>query len=79
MTLVFCVVPQLQHLVTEDSCIQVTEQYLAEIGNTSTGGSLVTQPLRVPFEMAYQKKAEQILSEENCFKVAYVSGRAIFC
>ncbi|XP_072020842.1 paired amphipathic helix protein Sin3a-like [Amphiura filiformis] len=64
-------VRQLQHLVTEESCMQVTEQYVAEIGNGSTGGSLATQPNRVPSEMAYQRKAEQILSEENCFKVLF--------
>ena len=60
---------QLQHLVTDDVCARVTDMYLSECANKATGGTLSTQTSRATAEGAYQRKAEQLMSDENCFKV----------
>lgn len=60
---------QLQHLVTDDVCARVTDMYLSESGNKATGGTLSTQSSRATAEGVYQRKAEQLMSDENCFKV----------
>uniref|UniRef100_A0A671KXN5 Paired amphipathic helix protein Sin3a n=1 Tax=Sinocyclocheilus anshuiensis TaxID=1608454 RepID=A0A671KXN5_9TELE len=63
------IVRQLQHIVSEEICVQVTELYLSESSHSATGGSLLTQSSRAPAEVSYQRKAEQLMSDENCFKV----------
>ena len=60
---------QLQHIVSDEICVQVTDLYLAENNNGATGGQLNTQTSRSLLESAYQRKAEQLMSDENCFKV----------
>uniref|UniRef100_A0A8C2GVA1 Paired amphipathic helix protein Sin3a n=1 Tax=Cyprinus carpio TaxID=7962 RepID=A0A8C2GVA1_CYPCA len=65
------IVRQLQHIVSEEICVQVTELYLSESSHSATGGSLLTQSSRAPAEMSYQRKAEQLMSDENCFKVEF--------
>ena len=75
--LIFCVLMyvilnlllQLQHLVTDDVCMRVMEMYLSESANKGTGGTLSTQTSRATSEGTYQRKAEQLMSDENCFKV----------
>ncbi len=47
----------------------MTDLYLSEFANKATGGSLSTQASRGSAESAYQRKAEQLMSDENCFKV----------
>jgi len=51
----------------------VTELYQQEQGNLATGGSSATQHTRALAEAAYQKRAESLLSDENCYKVVIVS------
>lgn len=72
-SLIHCLVTfawfQLQHIVSDEICVQVTDLYLAENNNGATGGQLNTQTSRSLLESAYQRKAEQLMSEENCFKV----------
>ncbi|GAB6032055.1 Paired amphipathic helix protein Sin3b [Chamberlinius hualienensis] len=63
------VVRQLQHIVCDETCIQCTEVFLEEQKNNATGGLVATSTQRAVNETAYQKKMEQILSEENCFKI----------
>lgn len=60
---------QLQHLVTDDVCARVTDMYLSECSNKATGGALSTQTSRAAAEGGYQRKAEHLMSDENCFKV----------
>ncbi len=60
---------QLQHIVSGEICVQMTDLYLSEFANKATGGSLSTQASRGSAESAYQRKAEQLMSDENCFKV----------
>lgn len=61
---------QLQHIVSDEICVQVLDLYLSESGGGATGGATPTQPSRSTAEGVYQRKAEQIMSEENCFKVS---------
>lgn len=65
--ILFCL--QLQHIVSDEICVQVTDLYLSENSNGATGGLLASQSSRTLLEAAYQRKAEQLMSEENCFKV----------
>jgi hypothetical protein len=64
-----CALFQLQHIVSDEVCVQVTDLYLAENNNGATGGQLNSQTSRSLLESAYQRKAEQLMSDENCFKV----------
>ncbi|XP_023585637.1 paired amphipathic helix protein Sin3a [Trichechus manatus latirostris] len=59
---------QLQHIVSDEICVQVTDLYLSENNNGATGGQLNTQTSRSLLESTYQRKAEQLMSDENCFK-----------
>jgi len=45
------------------------DMYLSEGASKATGGTLSTQASRATAEGAYQRKAEQLMSDENCFKV----------
>uniref|UniRef100_A0A8C1DZG6 SIN3 transcription regulator family member Aa n=1 Tax=Cyprinus carpio carpio TaxID=630221 RepID=A0A8C1DZG6_CYPCA len=69
------IVRQLQHMVSEEICVQVTELYLSESSHSATGGSLLTQSSRAPAEVSYQRKAEQLMSDENCFKLMFMKNR----
>lgn len=60
---------QLQHLVTDDVCVRVLDTYLSECSNKATGGTAATQSVRTTAEGGYHRKAEQLMSDENCFKV----------
>lgn len=51
----------------------MTELYQQEQGNLATGGSSATQHTRAASEAAYQKRAESLLVDENCYKVVIVS------
>lgn len=52
--------------------MQCTDLLLEEQKNGATGGLLATASQRVALEASYQKKVEQLLSEENCFKITIV-------
>uniref|UniRef100_A0A5F7ZCQ9 Sin3 C-terminal domain-containing protein n=1 Tax=Macaca mulatta TaxID=9544 RepID=A0A5F7ZCQ9_MACMU len=59
----------LQHIVSDEICVQVTDLYLAENNKGTTGGQPNTQNSRSLLESMYQQKAEQLMSDEKCFKV----------
>ncbi|XP_054713326.1 paired amphipathic helix protein Sin3a-like [Uloborus diversus] len=61
-------VRQLQHIVGDDPCTQLTNLFLEEAKHKATGGACSTSSLRSTVELVYQKKAEQ-LSDENLFKI----------
>ncbi|XP_051557779.1 paired amphipathic helix protein Sin3a isoform X2 [Myxocyprinus asiaticus] len=69
--LIQSIVRQLQHIVSDEICVQVTDLYLSECANKATGGSLSSQASRAGAETAYQRKAEQLMSDENCFKLLF--------
>uniref|UniRef100_A0AAX7VMK4 Paired amphipathic helix protein Sin3a n=1 Tax=Astatotilapia calliptera TaxID=8154 RepID=A0AAX7VMK4_ASTCA len=71
--LIQSIVRQLQHLVTDDVSVRVTDLYLSESSNKATGGTLPTQASRATAEGGYQRKAEQLMPDENCFKVQHTS------
>ncbi|KAK9393848.1 paired amphipathic helix protein Sin3a [Crotalus adamanteus] len=73
--LIQSIVRQLQHIVSDEICVQVTELYLSESHNGATGGLLTSQPSRSLVETAYQRKAEQLMQDENCFKMMFVQSR----
>uniref|UniRef100_A0AAY4D082 Paired amphipathic helix protein Sin3a n=1 Tax=Denticeps clupeoides TaxID=299321 RepID=A0AAY4D082_9TELE len=74
--LIQSIVRQLQHIVSDEICVQVTDLYLAECGSGATGGPLSTQASRSSAEGAYQRKAEQLMADENCFKLMFLKNRA---
>ncbi|XP_077423344.1 SIN3 transcription regulator family member Aa [Vanacampus margaritifer] len=75
--LVQSIVRQLQHIVSDEICVQATDLYLAENANAACGGSMSTLSARSAPEAAYQRKAEQLMSDENCFKVMFIRNRGL--
>ncbi|XP_024137206.1 SIN3 transcription regulator family member Aa [Oryzias melastigma] len=73
--LVQSIVRQLQHIVSDEICVQVTDLYLAESANGAAGGALSTLSARSAAEGVYQRKAEQLMADENCFKVMFSKTR----
>ncbi|XP_030640221.1 paired amphipathic helix protein Sin3b [Chanos chanos] len=69
------IVRQLQHLVSDEVCLQVTELYLAERKRGAAGGNLSSQCVRAAWETSYQWKAERVMAEENCFKVMFIQNK----
>ncbi|KAA8590289.1 hypothetical protein FQN60_014223, partial [Etheostoma spectabile] len=65
----------LQHIVSDEICVQVTDLYLSESANGASGGTMSTQSSRSSAEAMYQRKAEQLMSDENCFKVMFSKHR----
>uniref|UniRef100_H3C6M1 Paired amphipathic helix protein Sin3a n=1 Tax=Tetraodon nigroviridis TaxID=99883 RepID=H3C6M1_TETNG len=65
------IVRQLQHLVTDDVCVRAMDTYLSECSNKATGGPASTQSARATAEGGYHRKAEQLMSDENCFKLMF--------
>ena len=69
---------QLQNLVSDETSLQVTETFKVEKANEATGGPSATVTARSGVEQAYQKKIENLLTDENCFKVVFVSSSECF-
>lgn len=67
-------VRQLQQLVTDEAAVECHELYHSEAKNFATGGSCETAADRIIPELIYQKKAEKLLSDENCMKIFIVSS-----
>lgn len=57
--------------MSEEGCFQVMDCYTNFVEMLSS--SQVRSETRVAVEMAYQKKVEALLNEENCFKIMFVS------
>ncbi|KAB5525944.1 hypothetical protein PHYPO_G00146040 [Pangasianodon hypophthalmus] len=73
--LIQSIVRQLQHIVSDEICVQVTDLYLSECSNKATGGITSTQSSRANAEASYQRKAEQLMAEENCFKLLFQKSK----
>lgn len=67
-------VRQLQHLVSDESAVACHELFNKELKAGATGGICGTAYQRRLAELVYQKKAEKLLSEENCMKIYLVSS-----
>uniref|UniRef100_A0A3Q3XNV3 Paired amphipathic helix protein Sin3b n=1 Tax=Mola mola TaxID=94237 RepID=A0A3Q3XNV3_MOLML len=68
------IIRQLQHLVSDEVCLQVVDLYLAERKRGAAGGNLSSQCVRAAWETSYQWKAERVMAEENCFKVMFIQN-----
>ncbi|XP_053663250.1 paired amphipathic helix protein Sin3a [Anopheles marshallii] len=62
-------VRQLQHCVTERGALECVELFQAEQRRGGAGGLCRTANRRIATELAYQRKAETALQDENCFKI----------
>ncbi|XP_076639909.1 SIN3 transcription regulator family member A isoform X4 [Colletes latitarsis] len=66
-------VRQLQHLVSDPICQQCMELFQREQRqpkeSSGAGGLCATAYMRLGAEMAYQRKAEKAMADENCFKI----------
>ncbi|KAM9475369.1 paired amphipathic helix protein Sin3b isoform 2-T2 [Clarias gariepinus] len=69
------IVRQLQHLVSDEVCVQVAELYACERRRGAAGGNLSSQCVRAAWETSYQWKAERVMAEENCFKVMFIQNK----
>ncbi|KAJ8409423.1 hypothetical protein AAFF_G00228240 [Aldrovandia affinis] len=73
--LIHNIIRQLQHLVSDEVCLQVAELYLAERKRGAAGGNLSSQCVRAAWETSYQWKAERAMADENCFKVMFIQSK----
>ena len=73
MEIFFAFFCQLQNLTSDETSLQITELFKAEKANEATGGPSATVTARSAAELAYQKKSENLLTDENCFKFLFVS------
>ena len=73
-------VRQLQHLVMDEACVDCHELFQTEKKNGATGGYCRTTNDRHIAELLYQKRAEKLLADENCFKlfIYHQSGKMSF-
>ena len=53
--------------------MQVYKAYQDAAGDEGTGGFCGTMMQRQNTEAAYQRKVEEILTDENCFRISVVS------
>lgn len=68
---------QLQYCVTERGALDCVELYASEQRRGATGSYCREAHKSYDREMGYQRKAETILNDENCFKVYIVcAGQA---
>lgn len=63
------IVRQLQHMVSDEVSQQCTELFTEESKNNATGGPCATAQSRANNEAGYLKRSEQLLEDENCYKV----------
>ncbi|XP_071557175.1 paired amphipathic helix protein Sin3a isoform X1 [Temnothorax nylanderi] len=66
-------VRQLQHLVSDTVCQQCMDLFQREQRqpkeNNGAGGLCATAYVRLSAELSYQRKAEKLMADENCFKI----------
>jgi len=72
-------VRQLQQLVSDDTCQDCWDLFMAEKKNGGAGGFVSSAQDRYYNELIYQKKAEKLLTDENCFKLVVLreSGKLL--
>ncbi|EEC13644.1 sin3b, putative, partial [Ixodes scapularis] len=67
-------VRQLQHIMCDEVCLRCTELFLEEHKVGAAGGPCSSASHRAHLEGSYQKKAEQALVNDTCFKLVLVSA-----
>ena len=56
-------------MVIDEACVDCHELFQTEKKNSATGGYCRTAKDRHLAELLYQKRAEKLLADENCFKI----------
>lgn len=64
---------QLQSLVVDESSQECLDMFQEEQKKGAAGGACSQAAHNLAAEMAYQRRAEQALAEENCYKIYIVS------
>ena len=59
----------MQHLVIDEACVDCYDLFQTEKKSGATGGFCSTAADRQLSELLYQKRAEKLLADENCFKI----------
>lgn len=59
--------------MSDEPCIAAEELFQTHKSRGGAGGLCSAANQRIHREAAYQRKAEQLLAEENCFKMFIVS------
>jgi len=67
----FCM--QLQHLLADDLCKEVMELFSRHRDQGGAGGQIGTSYRRQLAELAYRRQATQLLDDEYCFRIVFVS------
>ena len=60
-------------VVSDESCQDCWDLHVAEKKSNGTGGAVHDADKRYYNELMYQKKAEKVFIEENCFRLIFVS------
>ncbi|KAH9526139.1 Paired amphipathic helix protein Sin3a [Dermatophagoides farinae] len=68
------IVRQFQHIVVDDCSQQCTELYLEACKSGSAGGLCITAHQRAEAEYLYQKNIEQIIPDDNRYKIVIYKG-----
>ncbi|KAH9420995.1 Paired amphipathic helix protein Sin3a [Dermatophagoides pteronyssinus] len=68
------IVRQLQHIVVDECSQQCTELYLEACKSGSAGGLCNTAQQRAEAEYSYQKNIEQIIPDDNRYKIVIYKG-----
>ncbi|XP_067943768.1 paired amphipathic helix protein Sin3a-like isoform X2 [Watersipora subatra] len=63
------IVKQLQYIVTDELCRDVTDNWMKETSNDATGGEIASREERAIAEGVYRKRMETLLSDDNCFEI----------
>lgn len=59
----------LAHFTSDDTCARIYKLYHEEAKNGAVGGRVATAHQRAHAENLYQKQVENLLCDENCFKI----------
>ena len=64
---------QLQHLLADDLCKEVMKLFIRHREEGGAGGHVDTAYTRQLAELAYHRRAVDLLSDEYCFRIVFVS------
>jgi len=64
---------QLQHLLSDDLCKEVMELFSRHREQGGAGGDVGTAYRRQLAELTYHRHATQLLYDEYCFRIVFVS------
>uniref|UniRef100_UPI00358F8FB4 paired amphipathic helix protein Sin3b-like n=1 Tax=Myxine glutinosa TaxID=7769 RepID=UPI00358F8FB4 len=65
---------QLQQLVCDEACMSLVKLHREARARGAGGGLCVSHAVRAPLEACYHRQAEQIVADDNCFKVMFIQS-----